>query len=224
MPRFYLFLFPVLIGVIVGTFLSYYVDEKQELFKDSVSNNNDTILTKNNLIEGGSPVMGSKHASITILEWGDYQCTFCYRFHQNSLKVLYEEYVETGKVNIVFKDFPLNGPDSILAAEATYCAQDQGKYWDYHNILYNNWAGERTGWITRSSLIEFAQELDLDVKQFTHCIDNHTYKTKILELEQFGKDIGVDATPTFLIFNDEKVIKIRGNQPLDVFRKAIDGL
>ena len=61
------------------------------------------------------------------------------------------------KVNLVFKDFPLNGPDSVLAAEAAYCAEEQGKYWEYHDELYTNWAGEKTGWITRSSLNAFAE-------------------------------------------------------------------
>jgi len=222
MIKLHLLLIPILVGIGAGAFLFYYVDGKQEFFNDS--DGKDVLLTKNKLLQGGSPVLGNAFAPITILEWGDYQCTFCYRFHQNSLNVIYEEYIETGKVKLVFKDFPLNGPDSVLAAEATYCAEDQGMYWEYHDVLYNNWAGERTEWITRSSLTEFAQQLDLDLEKFNNCIDSHIYKDRVLGLEQYGKDIGIDATPTFLIFKDEKIIKIRGNQPLDAFRKAIDGL
>ena len=85
--------------------------------------------------------MGNPDAKITILEWGDYQCTFCYKFHQNTLNIINEDFIKTGKVNIIFKDFPLNGPDSKLAAEASYCAHDQKKYWEYHDQLYENWAG-----------------------------------------------------------------------------------
>ena len=185
---------------------------------------NDDILTAKSLSENGSPIKGSLFAPITILEWGDYQCTFCYRFHQTSLNIIFEEYIEPGKVNLVFKDFPLNGPDSVLAAEATYCAGDQGKYWEYHDELYINWGGERTGWITRESLDKFATTVNLELEEFNSCLDDKKYHQRVLDLEKFGKEIGINATPSFLIFNDEKIIKITGNQPLDVFRMAIDDM
>ncbi len=137
------------------------------------------------------------------MEWGDFQCTFCYRFHESSLDIIQREYIETGIANLVFKDFPLNGPDSVLAAEAAYCAEDQGKYWSYHDELYTNWAGEKTGWITDDSLNQFAITVDLDIEKFNSCLDDHKYRQRVLDLEQFGREIGIDATPTFLIFNDE---------------------
>jgi protein-disulfide isomerase len=135
-----------------------------------------------------------------------------------------EDFVKTGEVKIIFKDFPLNGLDSKLAAEATYCAQDQAKYWEYHDELYKNWGGERTGWITRESLEKFAMTIDLNLKEFNDCLDNHTYKDRVNTHYQFGKELGIDATPSFLVFNGEKIIKIRGNQPLDVFLKTFDEL
>ena len=194
------------------------------VFLLSETNNEKPLFSQKNLIENGSPIMGNPNAPITILEWGDYQCTFCYRFHESSLDIIITEYVNTGKVKIVFKDFPLNGPDSILAAEASYCANEQGKYWPYHDELYSNWAGERTGWVNYDSLNKFAKSVDLELEQFSSCLNDHKYQQKILELERFGKDLGIDATPSFLIFNNEKIIKIRGNQPIDAFRQAIDDL
>lgn len=182
------------------------------------------LLTSSRLIENGSPIMGNVNAPITILEWGDYQCTFCYKFHQNTLDKINEDFIKTGKVKLVFKDFPLNGPDSALAAEAAYCAQDQGKYWQYHNELYKNWGGERTGWITRESLNNFAETVNLELDEFNKCIDDHKYQNKVNSLYDFGKEIGIDATPSFLVFNDQKIIKIRGNQPLEVFLKTFDEL
>ncbi len=140
------------------------------------------------------------------------------------MNTILDDFVEQGKVKLVFKDFPLNGPDSILAAEAAYCAEDQGKYWKYHNELYTNWGGEKTGWITRNSLNQFANTVELNLEDFNSCLDSQKYRERVLESEKFGKEIGIDATPSFLIFNDEKIIKIRGNQPLDVFRKAINEL
>ena len=216
MRNYYLLAIPAIIGIFVGAYLGIVENNEVE--------NNETLLTAQKLVRNGSPIVGNPNAPITILEWGDFQCTFCYRFHESSLSIIHKEYIETGKVNLVFKDFPLNGPDSILAAEASYCAKDQGRYWAYHDELYTNWAGERTGWINYDSLNKFAESVELELEQFRSCLTDHKYRQKVLELEKFGREIGIDATPSFLIFNDEKIIKIRGNQPIDAFRQAIDGL
>jgi protein-disulfide isomerase len=212
--KFYYLLIPILIGLAVGTIL----------WISPMDSNDSKIFTISKLIENGSPIMGNPNAPITILEWGDYQCTFCYKFHQNTLDIINDDFIKTSKVKLIFKDFPLNGPDSLLAAEASYCAQDQEKYWQYHNELYENWGGERTGWITRESLNKFAITIDLNLKEFNDCLDNHTYKDRVNTHYQFGKELGIDATPSFLVFNGEKIIKIRGNQPLDVFLKTFDEL
>ena len=205
---------PIIIGIIVGGFVVGY----------GTNSNNSETLTSEKLIKNGSPIMGNIDAPITILEWGDYQCTYCYKFHQNTLNIINEEFIKTGKVKIIFKDFPLNGSDSKLAAEASYCAQDQQKYWEYHDELYKNWGGERTGWITREALTKFAQSTELNIEEFNKCLDVHKYQNKVDSIHNFGKEIGIDATPTFLVFNDEKIIKIRGNQPLEVFLKTFDEL
>ena len=214
MTKLYLLIIPIVIGIITGMFLSFYPESEDE----------SSLLTITKLIDGGSPIMGNENAPITILEWGDYQCTFCYKFHQNTLDIINEDFIKTGKVKLVFKDFPLNGPDSLLAAEAAYCAQDQEKYWQYHDELYKNWGGERTGWVTRDSLEKFGITVNLDLNKFNSCLDEHKYQEKVISLHEFGKEIGIDATPSFLVFNDEKIIKIRGNQPLEVFLKTFDEL
>jgi len=208
---------PIIVGIIVGGYLSFSIS-------DLKPEQTQTLLTIQKLTENGSPILGDPSATITILEWGDYQCTFCYRFHESSLKTIIDDYIDTGKAKLVFKDFPLNGPDSILAAEASYCAEDQEKYWEYHDELYTNWGGERTGWITRDSLNQFASTVELDLEQFNTCLDEHLHKQRVMELHQFGQEVGIDATPSFLIFNNENVIKIRGNQPIEVFIRTIDGL
>ncbi len=211
MKNYYLLSIPVIIGIFVGVYLSIIDNDQNEI-----------LLTTEKLKMNGSPILGNPSASITILEWGDYQCTFCYKFHESTLDVIHKEYIETGVVNLVFKDFPLNGPDSILAAEASYCANDQGKYWQYHDEIYTNWAGERTGWISKNSLNTFAEFVELDIEKFNSCLDEHKYRQKVLDLEQFGREIGVDATPSFFVFNDKKIIKITGNQPLEVFVKVLN--
>jgi len=214
MSNYHLLIIPIAIGIISGLFLAYYPE----------SENESSLLTTAKLIEGGSPILGDSDAPITILEWGDYQCTFCYKFHQNTLDVIQEEFIESGKVKLIFKDFPLNGPDSLLASQASFCAHDQGKYWKFHDELYKNWGGERTGWVTRESLDKFANTVNLDLEKFNKCLDEQKYQDKVLSLYEFGKEVGIDATPSFLVFNDEKIIKIRGNQPLEVFLKTFDEL
>ena len=214
MTKYHLLMIPIMIGIFSGIFLTFY-------FESETKSN---ILTTTKLIEGGSPIMGDSNAPITILEWGDYQCTFCYKFHQNTLDVIQEDFIKTGKVKLIFKDFPLNGPDSFLAAEAAFCAQDQKKYWQYHDELYDNWGGERTGWITRESLNEFGNAVNLDLSDFNTCLNEHKYQAKVISLYEFGQNVGIDATPSFLVFNDQKIIKIRGNQPLEVFLKTFDEL
>ena len=214
MTKIYILVIPIAIGIISGMFLVFYPE----------SQNDSKLLTSSKLIQNGSPIMGNSNAPITVLEWGDYQCTFCYRFHENTLNIINEDFIKTGKVKLVFKDFPLNGPDSLLAAEASYCAEDQEKYWQYHDELYKNWGGERTGWITRESLDRFAVTVDLDLLEFNTCLNEHKYQNRVIALYEFGKEIGIDATPSFLVFNDQKIIKIRGNQPLEVFLKTFDEL
>ncbi len=207
---------PLAMGIAVGALLAGY--------NQQASPDPEPGLTASGLKSGGSPVMGDPGAPVTILEYGDYQCTFCHRFHQTTLNAIQEKYVETGRVNVIFRDFALNGPDSVLAAEASHCAGDQDRYWQYHDELYENWGGERTGWVTRDSVLEFAGAVGLDLGEFGDCLDRQKYREAVLGMYRAGQEMGVDATPSFFIFNDERVIKIRGNQPLEVFEKAIDGL
>jgi len=186
------------------------------------SDQKNSKITIQMLSQNGSPILGNPSAPITIVEWGDYQCTYCHAFHQTGLNSLIQEYINTGKANLVFRDFPLNGPDSVLAAEASYCANDQDKYWSYHDELYKNWAGERTGWVNAKSLDQFASTVGLDPVQFDKCLNDKKYEQKVLDNQQFGEKIGIDATPSFLIFGSEKVTKITGNQPFSVFKQVLD--
>ena len=158
---------PIIVGVILGVYLT------NNFALNSI--NEQSLLTKSQLIKNDSPTIGFTNAQISIVEFGDYQCTFCYKFHQNTLNDIKTEYIDTGKANYVYRDFPLNGASSILAAEATYCANEQGKYWEYHNILYNNWAGENTGWINTDSLEGFGAEINLNISEFNRCLNTHKY-------------------------------------------------
>ncbi|MDE1726839.1 MAG: DsbA family protein [Thaumarchaeota archaeon] len=206
---------PIAIAIAAVSIYLFYPHE------DSTATNTVSAQT---LMENGSPILGDPNAKITIVEFGDYQCTYCHLFHQDTKDQLIQEYVNTGKVNFVFRDFPLNGPDSVLAAEAAYCANDQNKYWQYHDELYNNWGGERTGWVNQKSLDQFATNVGLDLGQFDNCMDAKKYESKVLDNQKFGQEIGIDGTPSFIIFNDKKITRVVGAQPFSFFKQVLDNI
>ena len=212
--KIYFLAIPIIIGIVMGIGLT--------LNPESTPNDS-SILNKENLMQG-SAILGNPDAKITIVEFGDYQCTFCYKFHDETMKKIDQAYIKTENVNFVYRDFPLNGPQSILASEASYCAQKQNKFWDYHNTLYDNWGGENTGWITKNVLIGFANDIQLDLDSFSQCLENSEFKQKVLDNEQFAREIGIDATPSFLIFNDSELYRIIGAQPFEKFEQALQEL
>lgn len=170
---------------------------------------------------GGSPPLGDAGAPLTMIEWGDYQCTFCYRFHQNTLDSLMV-YVDSGELRIIFQDFPLNGPDSVLAAQAARCAADQGLFWEYHDVLYQNWGGERTGWIRSPVLYGFALNVGLDMRMYGDCVGEGRHLEDIRESYRLFQEEGIDATPSFVIHDGERSVKIVGNQPAETFVRTIE--
>ena len=212
--KIYFLAIPIIIGIIIGLGLTTNLEKSS----DDLS-----ILNKENLIQG-STMLGNPNAKITIVEFGDYQCTFCYKFHDETMKKINQEYIKTANVNFIYKDFPLNGEQSILASEASYCAQKQNKFWEYHDTLYNNWGGENTGWITENVLQGFARDVGLNMDEFSQCLENSEYRQKVLDNEQFAREIGINATPSFLIFNDSELYRIIGAQPFDRFEQAIQEL
>ena len=212
--KIYFFLIPIIIGILFGSIMITNLNE---------ASNNLMVLNKENLLKG-STILGNPNAKITIVEFGDYQCTFCYKFHNDVMKKINEKYIKSGEVNFVYKDFPLNGKSSILAAEASYCAQQQNQFWTYHDILYDNWGGENTGWITQKVLTNFAKESGVDLEKFNSCMKNSEFKQKVLYNEQFAKEININATPSFLIFNDNDVYRIVGAQPFEQFELTVQEL
>jgi len=212
--KIYFLAIPIIIGIIVGVGLTSDFEK---------SSNDSSILNKENLIQGAT-MLGNPNAEITIVEFGDYQCTFCYKFHDETMDKINQKYIKTANVNFIYKDFPLNGEQSILASEASYCAQKQNKFWEYHDMLYNNWGGENTGWITENVLHGFARDVGLNLDEFSQCLENSEYRQKVLDNEQFAREIGINATPSFLIFNDSELYRIIGAQPFDRFEQAFQEL
>jgi len=170
-----------------------------------------------------SPILGDPNAPITLVEFGDYQCFFCNRHFQETEAKLVENYINTGKVKMIFKDFTIIGPDSTSAAHATHCANDQGKFWDYHHILYTNWGGENNGWASSEHLLEFAQEINLDTEQFTQCMLAKSHEAIIDASNQDARTLGLGGTPGFFIIGpNSDVTKLGGAQPYEVFERIFE--
>jgi protein-disulfide isomerase len=149
--------------------------------------------------------LGSPDAPVTIIEYADFQCPFCGDWAKTVEPRLVEDYISTGQVRLEFHDFPFlddraDGSESDDASEAAFCAQDQGQFWAYHDLLFNNQSGENEGAFSRDRLVEMAGKIDgLDVDQFTSCLDNGEHADDVQALHQSSVDAGVRSTPTFMI-------------------------
>ncbi|HJM14212.1 MAG TPA: DsbA family protein [Candidatus Nitrosopelagicus sp.] len=172
------------------------------------------------------PLLGSQTAPVTIIEMGDYQCEMCKRWYDESRPKIIENFIDTGKANMFFIDYPILGVDSALAAEATYCADDQGKYWDYHVTLYDYQGHMNSGWANAERLKSFAFNLDLNMDEFEECLDSSKYDQRVKLNWQKASAGGANSTPTFIIVNTEtgNEEKIVGAQPYAVFEKVINSM
>ncbi len=171
-----------------------------------------------------SPIMGSPDAPITIIEFGDYQCPNCKKWFLNTKPDIVTNYIDTGKANLIFVDIAFLGKDSVPAARATYCAEEQGKYWEYHDLLYNFQEGIDSGWANSERLKAFAQSLELDEELFNSCVDSGKFAKRVQFNFNEAKKQGANGTPTFIIVNSEGQQKIGGAQPYSVFQKVLDSM
>jgi len=129
-------------------------------------------------ITSGSPILGSTDTPITIMAFGDFQCTSCKYWFQSVFPNITKNLIETEKANLVYIDAELLGADSLLASEASFCAKEQGKYWEYHNILYTSQQDIDDGWANSESLKRFASDLEMDESLFENCLDSGKYEKK----------------------------------------------
>lgn len=147
---------------------------------------------------------GDPNAPVKVEEFADFQCPYCRQFAETQESALIKKYVDTGKVHFTYNSFIVIGQESIRAAEAAYCAQDQGKFWDFHDILFGNQGTENSGAMSDDKLRQFAQDVKLNMTQFNDCFNNNKYQQRVTDESNLGKTKGVNATPYFLV-NDKLV-------------------
>lgn len=159
------------------------------------------------------PAWGPEDAPVVMVEFSDYQCPYCERFHQETYSQIRATY--EGRIRFVYRDMPLPQihPDAMLAAEAADCANEQGAFWDYHDLLFNNQQD-----LSRTALGSYATQLRLDINTFNQCLDTGRYQQEITSDMQAAASYGVQGTPTFFI-NGRPIV---GAQPFEVFAAVID--
>jgi len=176
----------------------------------------------------GTTAIGSADARLTLVEFSDYQCGFCSRHTAQTFPQILADYIKTGKVRYVVRDFPLDSihPAAAKAAEGAHCAGEQGKYWEMHTRLLANRAA-----VDRKDLPTHAQALGLDAPRFEKCVDSGKYASRVRRSLNGAQQIGIDATPTFFLGYTEKnspmmkvVLTVRGAHPYPAFKQAIETL
>jgi len=173
----------------------------------------------------GAPTLGRADAPVTIVEFSDFECPFCQRHVASTLPEIKREYVDTGKVRYVYLDFPLEKIHfkARKAAEAAHCAAEQGKFWEMHDVLFN-----QKGNLDLRQYGAFAKQLGLEAFAFDLCLNSGKQSAKINRGLASGSSIGVNATPSFIITRTERgdIVSggniITGAQPYDQFRNAIE--
>ena len=199
--------------------------EKQLIESESLDEKPQEI-TLTSFFDNGSPILGDPNAPITLVEFGDYQCHFCNVYYKNTEHKIFNEYVMTGKVNIIFKDYTIIGADSTVAALGAHCAQEQGKFWEYHNTLFDNYGGENNGWAGQENVFRFAEDIGLDMNKFIECNNNEVYLEKISISNNDARTLGITGTPAFYVISlsNQQIEFISGAQPYEVFENIFNSM
>jgi protein-disulfide isomerase len=159
-------------------------------------------------------VLGVNNASLTIIEFSDFECPFCADFTNTIMKDIKKEYIETGRIKFVFKHFPIQfHPNAQMAAEAAECASDQGKFWEMHDIMFKNHEN-----LNNEDLIKYAKEIGLNNELFEICLKSGVMKKRVELDMQEARLRGIDATPFFVIGSES----FSGSRSFEEFKAKID--
>ncbi len=167
---------------------------------------------------GNLPVMGNANAKVKVIEFADFQCPFCEQWFKTVEPSFIKDYVDTGKVAFYWRDYPFLGQESTDAANAARCANAQGKFWQFHDYLYNHQGQENSGAFSKTNLEQFASDMGLNTSDFNSCMDNNTYAKDAAADLADGQKAGVNGTPTVFING----VPVVGAQPYSAFQQAIN--
>ncbi|MBI4177674.1 MAG: DsbA family protein [Candidatus Aenigmarchaeota archaeon] len=199
---------------------------KQTITPDTVTTGT-TIQQRASVSADDDPSLGDVNAPVTVIEFSDFQCPFCRASYRDVLPQFKNDYVASGKVKFVYRDFPLAQihPAALPAAEAGECADEQGKFWDMHNKIFGEQdkKGQSTVAFNTTDLKNWAAEIGLDAQKFSSCLDSGKYKSEVAKDLSDGENAGVQGTPTFFVGNPKDGYSvIPGAVPYDVFKQVVD--
>lgn len=149
--------------------------------------------------------VGNPKAKVTVVEFADFQCPFCHKYFVDIYPKMKSDYIDTGKIKFVYADLAFLGEESIQAARASRCAGEQGKFWEYHDTLYEKQGSENGGAFSDDNLIKFGKNLGLDQSLFNICFSSDKYNKEISDLKNMVGEYGITGTPTTLI--NGKILK-----------------
>ena len=184
-------------------------------------------LTLSNLISQGSPYQGNLNSSLAIIDFSDFQCYLCKRYVDNTEQQVNSSYIQSDKAVYVFKHLPNRGFDSKNASIAAQCTNDQGKFWEFHKILYANQGPIDSGWVNTGNLKKFASQIPgINITEFNSCFNTKKYESLVDKDVTLANSLGFTETPSFIIMNSEGSIveKIQGPKPFPIFKSVIDNL
>jgi protein-disulfide isomerase len=182
---------------------------------NSITANAVSDPTRYDVSADDDPSMGSLNAPVTIVEFSDYECPYCARFWSDTLPLIKSEYVDKGLVRFVFRDMPADYHlNSRKAAEASECADDQGMFWQYHDLLYENYAS-----LSEKKFVQYADDLRLDIEQFSSCVNSGKYSQEVQDDLFSAIELGLRGTPSFFVNG----LKVEGAWPFEDFKAVIDG-
>jgi protein-disulfide isomerase len=190
----------------------------------TIESNNDSkkLLIGGFDLSQAGPIEGAEDALFTIIMFSDHQCEKCAKWLIHEKKILYEKLIKTGVAKFVILDYPMLGEDSITAAEATYCAEEQDSYFEYYSLLNEKHSGVQNGWASYDSLVNYAKELGLDIDAFDSCLFWDQQGLRVDHNRSVALSHGVVGTPTFFVVNPDGMIeKIVGGQPPMIFEAVI---
>lgn len=164
-------------------------------------------------------VLGSADAPVTIDLYSDFQCPFCRRADQ-MIRQIAPAYIDTGKAKVVYHNFAFIGPESEWAAQAAECANDQGKFWEYANYLFDHQTAENVGAFSQANLKQFAADLKLDTAAFNACLDSGKHASLIQQEKTDARARNIRSTPSFYVNGRF----IEGLLPTAQFTALIDSL
>jgi protein-disulfide isomerase len=216
----------VIMGIFSSAFSPHTTDDSY-VYAAITEQQQKADISLSTLINQGSPYLGDPStAHITIIDFSDFQCYLCARYVKATEPLVNQTYIQTGKVILIFKHLPNRGFDSLDAALAAQCTNDQGKFWQFHKKLYDNQKPIDSGWVSKDNLKKFASQIaGLNMQQFEACFDNKKYKDFIENDLKLASSFGFQDTPSFIIVNsidgsNPEILK--GPYPFPSFKAIID--